>query len=512
MKRTLFAALLLVVAFSGFALLGCTDTETVYVDKPLFDDPPEAAAGFLGYDEADKKLTVCGNCHAGIQAEWEPSAHAHAWDTIADRANPAPCQDCHSVGQLGSATSTPGGYATTLDTRYRDVQCESCHGPGLEHVTNPDATQPLASVVLGDISPPDYSKAMNCAECHQGNHHPFVDEWALSPHAHVVESAASNPSCQGCHRGQQVIERFGDHGNYIEKDSDEPLATVCVVCHDPHGSPYEGQLRKPVNTVSIEEHLCAQCHNRRSEPSGSSSHGLEPHAPEAALLIGDAGWFPPGSDIEQGKIRGTHGSERNERLCATCHLPMFEVTDPETGGHVFSSTGHLFRPIPCVDEQGIPLPFESNCDLTTDSRSYISCVSSGCHADQQAAYSALVASVNTVQNYADDLIEVLRQVDPNLAEPGGEIDPTTTTFTVAEGSLFNYNLATFGNAEFGTNTVVGSSVHNPFLMRSLLLASLDAVEEAYGLKPARMANVDFKQELRKVLNSVPDYHMTSQAQ
>jgi hypothetical protein len=91
-------------------------------------------------------------------------------------------------------------------------------------------------------------------------------------------------------------------------------------------------------------------------------------------------------------------------------------------------------------------------------------------------------------------------VDPNLEAAGGVIDDTDPTFTIAEGALFNYNLATFGNADFGTNTVVGSSVHNPFLVEALLTASIDVVEEEYGVVAASGRN--WKAELREVMAKV----------
>jgi len=40
------------------------------------------------------------------------------------------------------------------------VQCESCHGPGLPHVQNPDASQPLASILAAQDA------AAGCGECH----------------------------------------------------------------------------------------------------------------------------------------------------------------------------------------------------------------------------------------------------------------------------------------------------------------------------------------------------------
>jgi predicted CXXCH cytochrome family protein len=451
----------------------------VEVEKPRFEDPPAGAAGFLGYNEEAANLTVCGDCHVGQQSEWETTAHSGAWATLeASGSSQSFCEGCHTVGQNGNPTSTDGGWATTADTRYHDVQCESCHGPGETHVANPDASQPFASLAVS-LDP-----ATGCAECHSGNHHPFVEEWSQSAHASVVSFAADREECAACHRGQATLEAWGENDEYIEKESAEHLPVVCGVCHDPHEKRNEGQLRFPVETTSIENHLCARCHNRRTVPDPGSSHGLAPHSPESALLIGDAGWFPPNSQIDQGEIRGTHGSEANPRLCATCHVNSYEVTDAETGDFVFNSTGHLFTAIPCVDAQGIPVA--GDCEISVAARSFKGCTGSGCHGDATAAFSALSTASTRIGDAADDLIALLEVVDPNLEDAGGAIDPADPTFTVAEGAIFNYHLATFGGG------VTGSTAHNPFLTEALLLASITEVEDEYSV----MAPVTFDRRIR----------------
>jgi predicted CXXCH cytochrome family protein len=476
---------------------GCTDETVIFKERELFDAPPDTVNNFLGYFDLEAKMTVCGNCHVGKQTTWEETAHAGAWETLQESGHAqALCEGCHTISQNGNVLVDPAGYNLVPDDRYHDVQCESCHGPGLEHVLIPDApgNQPLASALVGS------DLTNGCGDCHQGTHHGFVDEWEQSPHAEVVAYPAGREECQGCHRGQQVMERFGENANYIEKDSPEHLAIVCAVCHDPHDATNEHQLRKPVDTNSIEEHLCAQCHRRRTNPDPTSTHGLEPHAPEGDLLVGDAGWFPPGANIDQGQIRGTHGTERNAELCATCHLPTFDVTDPATGDHVFTVTGHLFRPIPCLDAQGVPEPFEDSCELSTTARTFEACTASGCHGDQEAAFSALTAATTRIQKAADELYAQLQTVDPNLDDAGGFIDPTDPTFTVAEGAFFNYHLATFGQTGFGTNTVVGSSVHNPFLVEALLIASQQAVQDEYGVSPAPNGGpIDYAARIQAVL-------------
>ena len=505
MHRALHRVPPLAAALGAILLLAaCEDTKIVEVERPFFPDAPELAGGMLGYDDMEANLTVCGNCHIGTQNEWEETAHADAWAGLQASGHAQEfCEGCHTVSALGNAATGEVGWTATGDERYHDVQCESCHGPGGPHVSNPDATQPLASLsvdfegsagaMFGRTMFTAQQNDFGCADCHEGTHHPFVEEWSASPHNNVVGFAAARPQCAQCHSGQGTLLAWGEDADYIEKDSGEHLPVVCGVCHDPHQGNLEGQLRRPITTVDLTENLCAQCHNRRTAPNPASSHGLHPHAPEAALLVGDAGHFFPGTNIDQGQIAGTHGSERNTRSCAACHVVQEEITDQATGDFVFNSVGHTFRPIPCVDEQGIPEPFGVECELSTEARSFEGCTGGACHGSEQAALSALTAASTRIQRLHDELHDQLEQVDPGLDDPGGEIDATNPTFTTAEGAFFNMELAVFGSEAFGTNTVLGSATHNPFLMESLLITSIQEVERVYGVSPS--IAIDYDREL-----------------
>lgn len=469
-----------ILIFASFlaagGLVGCE--ETIFRDRPLYEDPASGAMGFLGYfDEADG-LTACGNCHIGVQSQWETTAHADAWAGLQESGGAqAFCEGCHTVSELGNTVSEPAGWNVVPEDRYHDVQCESCHGPGINHVQNPDASQPFAGLAVGlDLT-------TGCAECHQGTHHPFAEEWAQSGHA-VVGFAAGRDGCNGCHSGNGALDRWGIDVDYTERDAAEagdPLPITCGVCHDPHGSSNDAQLRFPIDTPDIDRNLCAQCHNRRTVPDPNSSHGLHPHSPEAALLEGDVGWFPPGLNVDRGQIIATHGSEANPNYCATCHVNAFEVTDPESGDHVFNATGHLFAAVPCLDAQGVPTP--GDCGLSETERSFEGCTAAGCHGSPQAALSALTTASLRLETLVDELESLLAQVDPNGEDAGGEIDAADPTFTVAEGAFFNMELAAFGGEgrpdpllEFA-----GSATHNPFLTEQLLISSISAVEDEYGV-------------------------------
>jgi hypothetical protein len=74
----------------------------------------------------------CAACHQDIDDQWTQTAHASAFKTIAesDDWEKPECWTCHVVG-MGEKGGHP---ATTLEPALWNVQCESCHGMGTEHV------------------------------------------------------------------------------------------------------------------------------------------------------------------------------------------------------------------------------------------------------------------------------------------------------------------------------------------------------------------------------------------
>ncbi|HSM36151.1 MAG TPA: multiheme c-type cytochrome [Longimicrobiales bacterium] len=438
------------------AAAGCTDT--VFERIPDFEDPPNAAMGFLGYTDSEADQPVCGNCHVGKYAEWRGTAHADAWDDLqASGAAAESCEGCHTVGENGNPVEvTDVAWTATGDPRYHDVQCESCHGPGLDHVTNPDATQPLARLDVGD------TLQFGCGECHRGDaeaHHPFIEDWTLSAHGKRGTSMQTRESCVACHEGRAALEVWGVDAEYVEKDEAEPLPVTCGVCHDPHDATNPGQLRFPVGVADVDRNLCMRCHQKRAVPDpGGSSRG--PHSPQGPLLLGeDVGWTPPNFAYDDTRIVSTHGTERNPRLCATCHVTAIDFTD--ANGVTISASGHLFKAIPCLDEDGLPTASEA---CTLGERSFASCTPSGCHGDQNAARSAYISSTDEIAGLVADLDALLDQV------PADQF-ANDTIFTIAEGAEFNA----------GLGDITSSAIHNPFLTEALLRASIQAVMDEYGV-------------------------------
>ena len=260
----------------------CTTEKIVYREGTNFAAPPASAANFIGYYDAANKRTVCGSCHVDAQTRWASTKHASAWaDLQASGAATGVCEACHTVNNLGNTVAdTSVGYRTTKDERYHDVQCESCHGPGLTHASSPTSSnRPLASI---SVAP---GATNGCGECHTGVHSPFVDEWKLAnegglSHSIVQSGTVGNTdkTCVGCHTAQGALEKFGVTSNYAEKAPAASLTTanalplVCATCHDPHGSATnEHQLRFSIGSMAMRRSP-RRCGSRRDPRTSRRAH------------------------------------------------------------------------------------------------------------------------------------------------------------------------------------------------------------------------------------------------
>jgi predicted CXXCH cytochrome family protein len=491
------AGALAAVGLLGFVIVlsGCLN-ETVVFTEELFEAPPDTVNNFLGYFDVSEKEMVCSSCHPDKASGWQTTGHAEAWEVLqASGTAQSSCQGCHTVSQLGNAiaNATNAGHNLVADEQYQDVQCESCHGPGLDHVRNPDAVKPLAAISAGS------TLNTGCGDCHRDASQPYVEQWEMSRHS-TVRSFGGFPTCSPCHEGKTaLLEQFGEAGDYIEKDetANQPIAS-CAVCHDPHGSPNENNLRAPID-VATTDHLCATCHSRIGEPPSSGG----PHGAQGLLVFGEnVGWIPPTFTGDPAALTGPHGTTANPKLCATCHVDSFTVTDG-SGDFVFSAVGHTFEAIPCLDAQGIPTT--GSCAVTE--RTFNACAASGCHADEATAKTLFGTFKIELHGLLDQLWfdtdgnGVIDVTDAGLLpQVVGQGDATQfnmsdAVVTVAEGAMWNAMLAYTSERDFWADGRVlgrsfrahkssGEGVHNPPLLEELLTSSIEAVMDEYGLVPA----------------------------
>jgi len=95
---------------------------------------------------------ACLSCHAAAHQTWATSAHSHAFATLkkVNSEFDPDCIRCHSVGYGLSS----GFIDETKTPQLANVQCESCHGRGKDHI----ATKSRAS--LKPVTP------ASCVKCH----------------------------------------------------------------------------------------------------------------------------------------------------------------------------------------------------------------------------------------------------------------------------------------------------------------------------------------------------------
>ncbi len=102
----------------------------------------------------------CLACHPGKHKVWSQTRHGHAYATLrkVNKAFDPECLGCHVTG-----FNQPGGFISELDTpELENVQCEVCHGPGLQHARSPG---PGFGGNAGEV----------CKQCHVKNHSPRFD-------------------------------------------------------------------------------------------------------------------------------------------------------------------------------------------------------------------------------------------------------------------------------------------------------------------------------------------------
>ena len=137
-----------------------TDGQLQTVSYRLFSSEP--------FEQDDKNSYIgsqaCRECHQKEFTQWSHSSHATAFNTLrtVGREYYPECVTCHVTG-----SGYESGYQIGNPDREHlvDVGCETCHGPGKQHVYTP-----LKENIRGQV-PEEV-----CMECHTSEHSPGFDQ------------------------------------------------------------------------------------------------------------------------------------------------------------------------------------------------------------------------------------------------------------------------------------------------------------------------------------------------
>ncbi len=352
--------------------------------------PPPTTATYV--DNAD-----CAMCHSALNTSWSSTPHARAYPDLVSGFNLPTCKPCHTTGAGVPEIFPATGYnvTTNLPAYLQNVTCQSCHGPGSEHIVAGNATQARAMIGL-------VMNASLCGSCHfaeeglSGLHHPTYNEWQVSGHneSDLPSYIKNNVACANCHEAWLAM-KFLETGQTStvmrQPDEDAPITweIACATCHDPHSTGQSGfQLRVPV------EQICAKCHNA----GDTNQVGMTPHHPMAEMRNDTAGYITDRTGLDY----------MPTVYCSQCHMGTTQAGLPN----------HTFMPNPtaclaCHNSTGL-LPNITSADqaeliidavktITQSEQATVSPV-----LDQAKAVIAEMAGNRTTQNLADWRLEYAR--------------------------------------------------------------------------------------------------------
>jgi Cytochrome c554 and c-prime len=124
----------------------------------------------------------CAQCHKAEYEVWKNSRHSHAFAALEEKQRmfDGNCVGCHSLGYRDR-----GFVSVKATPQFANVHCESCHGPGAEHIKAPTA---------GNYKTP--SKNQSCLVCHDRDNSPdfdFEKYWPVVAHKNSFEPEAAAP-------------------------------------------------------------------------------------------------------------------------------------------------------------------------------------------------------------------------------------------------------------------------------------------------------------------------------
>jgi DmsE family decaheme c-type cytochrome len=240
------------------------------------------------------------------------------------------CKDCHEAYYNKFIKSIHGKKAIPGAPINRDG-CESCHGPGAQHVEK-GGEKGVAIFAFSKKTDPNVRDS-KCLECHEASRDlPF---WNLSKHksfhvtcdnCHSIHSAvagkdylkAQEPDlCFGCHRN--IRAQFNKQSHHpINEAFVGRQALKCSSCHNAMGT---FDIKTMIKADSVNE-LCYKCHAEKRGPFAFE------HVPV------------PENCLTCHEVHGSNHSKLLTRrvplLCQDCHNAEGHPSQPYTNLHSFA--------------------------------------------------------------------------------------------------------------------------------------------------------------------------------
>jgi hypothetical protein len=179
----------------------------------------------------------CESCHQAEFAVWQSSPHGHAAETLEkkSKADDADCLVCHTTA-YGKTGGFPPGEPITSHADLARVGCESCHGPGGDHIG--ETAKRFGTILsLGDKC--DSCVILRiCGSCHDDANDPgfqFKVEERIEAQRHgTIEAAATqNGDSADRERLHQAFERLATNGQTSARNAAPSKTSPELLPHPP---------------------------------------------------------------------------------------------------------------------------------------------------------------------------------------------------------------------------------------------------------------------------------------
>jgi DmsE family decaheme c-type cytochrome len=195
--------------------------------------PAAAEAKYVG-------SAACQQCHEAQYKDWEATSHGRADKDAALLGGEAGCESCHGPGSehvAADGEKTHPGFGTLrkLEAMKADdanTVCTSCHATGEQFYWGHSAHA---------------RKGVACIQCHDVH-------GSKSPEG-MLRAESESKTCFACHRAKKFQTSKSAHMPVREGGME------CSSCHNPHGTASPSMIKAASNNE-----LCESCHAEKRGP------------------------------------------------------------------------------------------------------------------------------------------------------------------------------------------------------------------------------------------------------